>query len=324
MTLSGNAVYRTGERLDKVPKLGAEIINLKRFAESDTKEWSCYNPSIGYSPKQGYAVAFRSANYVILKPHGELHVTNGGKIRNRIYFAEFDEGFNLQNFRRIEVPKQVCDTPRGIEDPRLFWRGNSWYFTGTMMEEHTPVARVCVCKLDAKAEYVTEVKILDGVRPSKPEKSWLVPDLKTNKTFDFIYGPHAIVKGDKIINTMTDHQLSDGLRGNAHIVEQKDGSYITIMHKLWTKKVYGKSPNTFGEVEGLDKTYSHYFVRFNRHGELTEMSIGFKFISAGIEFAAGMVEKDNNFVVSFGKDDVSSHLAIIPKHRVLEIMYPVK
>lgn len=307
----------------RIPKLGAEIIDLKRFSETDDKQWSCFNPSIGFSPRKGYAIAFRSSNYVILDPHGELHVTNGGKIRNRVYFSEIDSGYKLLNFRRIEVPDEVCVTPRGIEDPRLFWRNNAWHFTGTMMEEHTPVARVCVCKLDSKAEKVVDVKVMRGTHPGKPEKSWLVPDLRANRNFDFIYGAHAIVKGDKVIYSMNDHPLSDGLRGNAHLIEQKDGTYITIMHKLWTKKVHGYSPNAFGMVEGLDKNYSHYFVRFNRHGELIEMSEGFRFVSPGIEFVGGMVEKDDTFVISFGKKDVSSHLAVVPRERVLRIMKPI-
>jgi hypothetical protein len=314
---------RFKEDIANLPTLPAQIIDLKRFSETDDKQWSCFNPSIGRSSKNEYAIAFRSSNYVILDPHGELHVTNGGKIKNRIYFSEIDSGYKLLNFRRIEVPEELCVTPRGIEDPRLFWRNNAWHFTGTMMEEHTPVARVCVCRLDSKAEKIVDVQIMGGVQPGKPEKSWLVPDLKTNRNFDFIYGAHAIVKANKVIYTMNDHPLSDGLRGNSHLIEQRDGTYITIMHKLWTKTTRGYSPNAFGVIEGLDKNYSHYFVRFNRHGELIEMSKGFRFISPGIEFVGGMVEKDDTFVISFGKKDVSSHLAVVPREIVVKSMKPL-
>jgi predicted GH43/DUF377 family glycosyl hydrolase len=38
---------------------------------------------------------------------------------------------------------------------------------------------------------------------------------------------------------------------------------------------------------------------------------------SGIEFAAGLVEKGDDFIVSYGKDDLSSHIAIIPKDIVL-------
>lgn len=295
------------------------IINLKRLAEENNKEWSCFNPSIGYSPKKGYAMAFRSSNYVVL-PHGELHVTNGGKIRNRIYFAEVDKNFKFKNFRQIPMPELPLKYTRGIEDPRLFWRDNSWMIAGVVMEEHTPVARFCVCKLDPKATKIIDVKIYPGVRPDKPEKNWLVPDLKATEYFDFVYGPTAIIKNDKIITNFSDNNLISGLRGNSHLIEQKDGTYIAVMHKLWVSKSRGYSPNNFGMMDFVVKNYGHYFVRFDRFGVLIESSQAFQFVGPGIEFVGGMVELNDNFVVSFGKNDVSSHLAIIPKNHVLNIM----
>lgn len=313
---------RHKENPDHIKLLGAEIINVKRFAEDDTKMWSCFNPSIGYSPKKGYAMAFRSSNYVIL-PHGELHVEGGGKIRNRIYFSELDDNYGLKNFRRVEVPENVIPATRGIEDPRLFWRGTRWHFAGVMMEEHTPVARLCVCRLNAKCTEVESVEIYDGVKPSQPEKNWLVPDLKPNRNFDFIYGPTAIVKGNKIIYTMSDNEAISALRGNSHLIEQEDGSYIALMHKLWIKKSRAYSHNNFGMVDWVNKNYGHYFVRFDRFGSIVEMSGAFQFISPGIEFVGGMVEKDGNLVISFGKEDVSSHLAIFPKDIAVRMMKPV-
>lgn len=302
--------------------LGAEIVNLKRLAEPDTKEWSCFNPSIGYSPKKGYAVAFRSSNYVIL-PHGELHVTNGGKIRNRIYFAEIDKNLKLKNFRRIEMPEDILPMPRGVEDPRLFWREGHWMFAGVMMEQHTPVARLCICKLDQKATRIIEVKTYDGVRFDKPEKNWLVPDVKPNENFDFVYGPTSVVQGNKVIFSMSDDENIAGLRGNSHLIEQKDGSYIALMHKLWITRSRGYSQTQFGMIDSVLKNYGHYFVRFDHFGSIVEMSEGFQFMAPGIEFVGGMVEMDKNFVISFGREDVSSHLAVISKEVAIKMLRPV-
>jgi hypothetical protein len=304
------------------PILNSRIVNLKRFAYLDNKEWSCFNASIGYSPKKGYGIAFRSSNYVIL-PHGELYVTGGGKIKNKMFFADIDENFELKNFHQIEVPESVIPTPRGIEDPRLFWRGNNWYLAAVMMEEHTPVARFCVCKLDAKAKKVLSVEIYDGVQPQRPEKNWLVPDLKKNSHFDFIYGPTSIVKGDKIIFEMSENEILAGLRGNSHLVEQEDGTYLAVMHKLWITKRKEYSEKHFGIVDWVYKNYGHYFVRFDAQGILTEVSEPFQFISPGIEFVGGMVEMGDNIVVSFGKNDVSSHLSVIPKKEVLKMLRPL-
>ena len=303
--------------------LSDKVINLKRFAFPNDKEWSCFNASIGYSPKKGYAIAFRSSNYVIL-PHGELYVTSGGKIRNKMFFAEITEDFEIKNFRQIEVPENVLPTPRGIEDPRLFWRGNNWYIAAVMLEEHTPVARFCVCKLDAKAKKVTSIEIYDGIRANRPEKNWLATDINKNSNFDFIYGPNSIVKGDKVIFTMSENHKIAGLRGNSHLVEQEDGTYLAVMHKLWITRSKNYSEKHFGVVDWVLKNYGHYFVRFDKSGKLIEISDAFQFISPGIEFVGGMVEMGDNLVISFGKDDVSSHLSIVPKALAVKMLRPIE
>lgn len=303
----------------RFPTLTNNIINIKRFAEPDTKEWSCYNPSIGYSPKKGYAIAFRSANYVIL-PHGELYVTNGGKIRNRIYFAETDKNLKLKNFRQIPMPDNVIPFTRGIEDPRLFWRNGHWMLAAVVMEQNIPVARFCICTLDSKATKIIDVKIFPGVRPEKPEKNWMIPDIRPSEHFDFIYGPTAIIKDHKIITEFSDNELIAGFRGNSHLVEQKDGTYLAVVHKLWISKSKGYSPNNFGMIDFVSKNYGHYFVRYDRFGALIQSSSAFQFIGQGIEFVGGMVEMDDNLIITFGKEDVSSHAAIISKTEVFKIM----
>lgn len=312
----------TKEDPNRFPLLTKNIVNIKRFGEQNNKEWSCFNPSIGYAPKRGYAMAFRSSNYTIL-PHGELYVTNGGKIRNRIYFAETDKDLKLKNFRQIPMPSELMALPRGLEDPRIFWREGHWMMAAVVMEEHTPVARFCICKMDSKASKIVDIQIYDGVRPDKPEKNWTVPDLKPSEHFDFIYGPTAVVKGNKVITSFSTNELISGFRGNAHLVEQKDGTYLTVMHKLWISRSKGYSPNNFGMIDFVIKNYGHYFVRFDRFGSIVECSGAFQFLGPGIEFVGGMVEMDDNIVISFGREDVSSHAAIVPKKQALAMMKPV-
>lgn len=312
----------TKEDPNRLPLLTKDIVNIKRFSETNNKEWSCYNPSIGFAPKKGYAIAFRSANYTIL-PHGELYVTNGGKIRNRIFFAETDKNLSLKNFRQIPMPDSM-PFPRGIEDPRLFWRDGHWMIAGVVMEEHTPVARFCVCKLDTKATKIIDVKIYKGVRPDKPEKNWMVPSIRPSEHFDFIYGPMAVVKGNRVLTEFSDNELTAGFRGNSHLLEQDDGTYIAVMHKLWISRSRGYSPNTFGMVDFVIKNYGHYFVRFDRFGSIVESSSAFQFMGPGIEFVGGLVEMDKNFVISFGRDDVSSHAAVIEKEIVFRMMKPIE
>lgn len=307
---------------NKFPILRSDVLYLKRFALDNSKDWSCFNPSIGYSPKKGYAIIFRSSNYVIL-PHGELHVTNNGEIKNQIWFSEIDKNFKLKNFRQIDVPDGLTLVKSRIEDSRLFWRDNAWHFAAVMTNTHTPVARFCICKLDAKVTKVVSIEVFKGLHHNKPERNWLVPDINPSEHFDFVYGPTAIVKKSKVIYTMTDNERVTGLRGNSHLVEQPDGTYLAVMHKLWVTKSQGYSNNNSGMIDSSLKNYAHYFVRFDRFGSIVELSDAFQFISSGIEFVGGMVEMNDNLVISLGKNDVSSHISVVKKALAIEMLRPV-
>jgi len=315
----------TDEHVSQIRRLDIEIKHLKRFAypETETKNWSCFNPSIGYSPKKGFAIAFRSSNYVILET-GELYVSERGKIQNKMFFAETNESLQLMNFREIPMPKELLPMPRGMEDPKLFWRDGTWHFTSVVMEQHTPVARLAVCKMNSQATKITSIDIHDGVDPYRPEKSWMVTDINPNEHFDFIYGPNAVVKGNKIIYTTTNNPIIMGLRGNTNLLEQSDGTYLAVMHKLWTQKSQHFVAPRFGNVEGLQKFYGHYLVRFDCFGNLIEMSKPFCFLHRGIEYAAGIVDFGDSFAISYGHEDVSSHVALLPKEFAFSMLEPVE
>jgi hypothetical protein len=307
----------------KVKLIDGRVTNLRRFAQPDDKTWSLFNPSICENAHGEYAMSFRSSNYVILDT-GELYVTNGGKIRNQVWFCDMDADMRMQNLRRIHVSKDVMDTTRGLEDPKLFWRDGLWHFTATLLEEHTPVARMALCTLDAAAREVTDIEVLGGWEVRKPEKNWMLPTLMESTHFDFVYGPNAIVTGEQIIFTMTEDPRYTGLRGSSHLVQQDDGTYLAVMHKFWasTQPVY--LPDRFMAVTAKDKNYVHYLVRVSAYGDILEMSVPFQFVSRGIEFAAGLAEVGDDLVISFGKADVASHLCIIPKDRALKMLNPLR
>jgi hypothetical protein len=92
---------------------------------------------------------------------------------------------------------------------------------------------------------------------------------------------------------------------------------VAVVHSLYTKRIIWDNPKTFTKQGGLQKFYTHQFAKYNYKGEITHITPEFQFEHNGIEFAAGLVEKGDDFIVSYGKDDLSSHIAIIPKDIVL-------
>ena len=301
--------------------LGGEIKYLRRLVNKEDKTWSAFNASIGVSDSGLYAVAIRSSNYVIL-PHGELSVTTSGPIKNQVWFAELSDSLELENLRQIDFSRCGMTMTRGVEDPKLLWRDGAWMFTGVAMERDIPVARNCVCYLDKKAEYVAKIEILPGYETRRAEKNWMT-SYKKPKNFDYIYDGNGIVRDGAIIHRLRDNKRLSALRGNAHLIELDDGSYLGIMHSLSIKRSSRFSNVAFGMLETVLKDYSHSFVKFDSHGWATHTSKPFHFMSEGIEFAAGIVEKGDDYVISFGREDVSCHLAIINKKTVHKMLTPV-
>jgi hypothetical protein len=305
-----------------VERLGGKILRLRRLVEPKNKYWSAFNPSIGHSPKLGYAMTIRSSNYIINLNTGSLDLTEGHDVCNKVWFCELDDNLNLINLRQIKF-QAPFSLKRGIEDAKLFWRDDSWWFTGVMLEKvHTEVARMSLFKYDHQLNVATFIEKFNGPDCTKPEKNWMLPYDK-NPNFDFIYGPTSIVKNSVFIAQVNRNPEISKVRGNTNLLDLKNG-YLALVHSLYTKNVVWKNPKTFSKQDGLQKFYTHQFAKFNYNGELTHISPEFQFEHNGIEFAAGIVEKGDDFIVSYGKDDLSSHLAIISKNTVLSSLKELK
>jgi len=305
-----------------ITKLGGKVFQLRRLINPKNKLWSAFNPSIAYSPQHGYAMTIRSSNYVINLSNGSLDVTEGAHVKNQVWFCELDDKFSILNLRKVNFKAPMLIT-RGVEDAKLFWRDGSWWFTGVIMERgHTPVARMSLFKYDQKANLATFVEKFDGPDFSKPEKNWMAP-YEENPHFDFIYGPASVVKNNAFIFYPNKNSEISKIRGNTNLL-QIDNEYLAVVHSLYTSRVVWKNPKTFSNQDGLQKFYTHQFVKFNYKGELTHISPEFQFEHNGIEFAAGIVEKRDKFVISYGKSDLSSHLAIISKSTVFDSLKEIK
>ena len=304
-----------------IRQLGGSVIDLRRLVDPNDKLWSATNPSIG-NHKNKYVVAIRSSNYVILE-NGTYHVTNGGIIKSRIWFAELDKDFKCKNLREIDI-SIAGDLKRGLEDPKLFYRDGAWHMTCIIMEKNsTEYARVAVARLDAKCTKFVSFKVLKGMDTQRPEKNWMTP-YEENKNFDFVYGPNATLQNGMLTQVFTDVPRLSQLRGNTNLHDLGDGTYLAVMHRTFIKNESKWAPTTFSMQNAKHRDYLHYFVRFDSYGNITSASRGFKFYKPGIEFAAGLVEHKDNFLISFGREDVSSHIAVLPKDIVLKSLLTIE
>lgn len=303
---------------------GGSTKKILRHVLPEQPVWSATNPSIGYCPEQGYAMTVRSSNYTINPQFGSLDVTIGDKIRCYVWFSELDEDLNLVNLRQIDL--KVEGNPeihRGVEDARLFARDGQWYFTGVMLENHTPRARLVLYKLDIEKNEAYFIKKYESWDSERVEKNWMLPALEDNPNFDFIYTGDGIYKDDKFILDPVINGEIASMRGGSCLWPLEDGSYIAVTHCVYARPIEYFDKKRFGNVRSAIRNYTHQFVRFSNTGKVLEMSEEFVFDHPGIEFAAGLVEKDGNFIISYGNEDVASCLATIPREKALALLAPV-
>jgi len=329
-------------------KLGGHVARLERYVNPKDVEWSAFNPSI-CNAEVGAGigdtlVAVRSSNYVILE-HGELHVSTGGPIRNRVYVADIthkpgkkknQDEWSLRNYRRVsftDVAKEPgLRVDRGIEDAKLYRRDGKWMMTGVMLERgHTPVARQVTCELEVTARKAVAVTLEKhpGVLSVKPEKNWMTPMYEPGGGFDYVYGPNAVILGGDLITRMGyDEDWALGLRGNTHLlpvdaVVAGEKGYLGIMHRLLTKRGKTWDSRRFGSVDFCHKDYHHFLTRFDESGNITAISEPFQFAGMGIEFAAGMCVINGDLIVTLGRGDIEAWIAWAPVEKAIKALRAV-
>jgi hypothetical protein len=300
--------------------LGGETYLLADKNQLKDPLWSLCNPSIGVDDSGLYAVVFRSSNLILDFPQYHLKITTGNLVKNRVYFAELDADLRtFKNFSEISIVNCPFPIKRGIEDFRLFWRDNSWWMLGVVYEVgYMSYPRVGLFKYNKDKKEAKFIHIYRSPKGEKAvEKNWMLP-YKENPNFDFIYECGVATKDDIIVVDQKTPEYK--FRGGSCLLDLGDSTYLAVVHRNYMAPYSWYQPESFGVLQGVIRNYSHCFVRYNWYGEIIQYTEPFQFISPGVEFAAGMVEHGGQLIISFGKQDASSHIAKISKEKVLSIL----
>ena len=149
------------------------------------------------------------------------------------------------------------------------------------------------------------MKALKGPHPGRHEKNWMpVVGPSTQQLFVHSTQPSITWGEDSGFVAVTSDRLDydgPGLRGGSQVIPLSLG-YLAVVHEVtWEPQ----------------RHYWHRFVYFSPWLAPINISRRFYFNEPGIEFAAGLVEHEDDFVVSFGFRDQQAMLARIPKDAVL-------
>ena len=102
------------------------------------------------------------------------------------------------------------------------------------------------------------------------------------------------------------------LRGGSQVLRYDDDHRFCLNHET----ILTKSPQW--RKDGL---YRHRFVIFDNDWNITRVSKRFSFLNGEIEFAVGMVEYKDNYLITLGFQDNVSFLVKAPKQFVRDYIF---
>jgi hypothetical protein len=194
---------------------------------------------------------------------------------------------------------------------------------GIVMEQSVPVARVVECELNDELTEITGIRVLPGIEKKRVEKNWAAPSgVKTN--FDYWHSPGLVYTNGEFKNVHDKCELPVDLRGSTPFIKHGK-NLIGVMHTVREKSLGTRyNPESFSFIHIAQRVYQHYFVVMNNDGEILQVSSPFKFKIDGIEFAAGIAEAGNDYLVTYGAGDRIARLAVIPKTTVTTLLGEVQ
>ena len=282
--------------------------------------WSCFNPSIGFSPEEGYRIIVRSSNYR-LDQYGQYNVSDPeGVIRTRNFLGVLDSNLDLVDLQLLKPPDWgpvLFPLVRGLEDARLYWQRDHWQVYGTLRSHQVSgVPTMATARIEH--DQMVDPQMLLGPDPNRCEKNWC----KFGYADRYVYTcnpPYVIQNGELSLQT----------RSHAGPLRPESGEF-----RGGGPLVYVDNPSceNIGITHEVDwntghRRYWHRFCVFDAGGMLTAFTPPFFFVFDEllddvpmIEYAAGMVSYGDDYVVSLGFQDSRAFLATIPKTSVHKSM----
>lgn len=303
--------------------------DLRIYGEIDDPAMRHFNPSIVWH-KDKLKIAIRSCNFAVI-PKGKWYFRDGrAHSITDVLIGDLDpDTLQVSNLEKYDVspdsPKEVLLA--GVEDVRLYVRNNKLHASGFISDRltrslHNASASMAEFAVDGK-----ELKYLRTVpKPVKEivEKNWCPPD-KPSKLFDYTYSDSQVYKDGELIGNPT----TTNIHGGTVLLEQKDGTYLSLVHEKIadpTIQTYGYSRydrHNRGNI--YDKyIYLTYLARHDKLGIITHLSKPFRFGTLeNIEFAAGLAEYEDSFIMTTGIRDCKYGIVKIEKDKLLDLLEPV-
>lgn len=309
---------------------GLEVLQSWRHAVAGDTRWSLHDMCVGWSPEDGYAASFMSSNYYLLTD-GTAMLTHGEEKFYRVYRAKLPDGVKMLGDSTSENPDcspsparfgpdevrgvkgvKVSGVGQGLRDFRIFWRPEGWHYTARVEGVGIGVGRLIggsVCAI---------LKASDA-----RSRDWVPMAYGGTDGFDMVVGPNRVLRGQKIVKVGDAPEELEGGRMGPPLVPLDDGTALGAVRVGERVPVRVWSPSRMSWVDGMERRYRHRFVRLDEEGRIVAMSDDFVLEDGGVEKLCGMAHDGYGFLLSWGRNDVSSVLGRIEEQKVLGLLRSV-
>jgi hypothetical protein len=236
--------------------------------------------------------------------------------------CELDEHMNIKSYHHIDTskfPDKELWECVGLEDARIVRWDEKLYITGVRRDlDAIGTGRMELSELEFTENGVKEINQYRIPCPGEDKeycnKNWM-PILDMPYHFVKWTNGTEIVKYDIKTNkteTVINKEWKDlgaiDLRGGSQLIKYQDYR-ISLNHETFLFK----SP-----VGRKDGTYRHRFIIWDNDFNIVKISKRFSFLEAEIEFAVGICEYGNDYLITFGFQDNAAYLLRVPKDFVIE------
>lgn len=294
------------------------------------------NPSI-YNDGGKILVNLRNINYTLY--HSEkkkfehhwgplvyIHPENDLHLRTNNIMCEMDDNMQMKWYHRVDTSSFDTYPPQwefvGLEDARIIRWNGKLYICGVRRDLDTiGTGRMELSEIEITNNGVKEISRHRIPAPGKDDeycnKNWM-PVL--DMPFHFVKWTNGteIVKYD--LNKRTTVTVASTEWQDLGCVDLRGGSQVIPFDQYRL----GLNHETFlyqSPAGRKDGHYRHRFVVWDKDWNIVKVSKRFSFLEANVEFAVGLCEYKNDYLITFGFQDNAAYLLRVSKDFVKEYIF---
>lgn len=267
------------------------------------------NPSIAKDDKGRLAVIVRCVNYLLGEEDGIWFRDDPGPNTHN-YFGFLDDDLDQSEFRfvdDVEVRRMRAPAQHGLEDARLVWWKDGWWFICTALHHGARIrGTMALCQL--QDHRVSHLEFLHSMHGREIEKNW-PPAVDKDGRLLMVYKHHP-AEAYELAPTRRRLHLDafpslEGWSGGSQLIPH-DGGWLSVVHQR------RKDRNRV--------FYVHRLVRYNSGLCPVHAGREFYFRGSQVEFCSGLVEHRGEYVLSFGVKDREAWLVRLSEAHLASLM----